>query len=343
MNFDPYKYLNHKALNGPGAKSQWMNMGLWFDDEDEQDSKKVSRKPFPQACEDLARELHKLTGLDERIKDGRGSSQPHLHILDLAHSHGDSLILLLDRFAPHIKRLHGVTYNHDEATTARQRVSDWFRTHPEIDEEQIEWQIWEGDAVTWLKERAKTVDEEGGYDYILALDCAYHFQDRLGFYQASYQNLKEDGTLGLYDLWAGQAVAQSKRQSNAFTSFFDRIGKIAWTLFLLVAGIRLITVAEMQRIGSQAGFSDDQGEMQVWNKSSQVFSGFGHFLKNVPDGTEKDKASGYTGLGWSEKLGLGLFGKVVERWGSGEAVAGLKVDCGIVVLSRQPQQAARGR
>ncbi|PKI82328.1 hypothetical protein MVES1_003516 [Malassezia vespertilionis] len=166
---EAYQAVSHLALNVVRPSTEWLNMGNW-----------EHTNEFPAACHALAEQLHSAAQIPSNAR-----------ILDVGHGCGDSLLLLASQHEPQC--LHGITSIPAHAKRAQQRIG-------------ARAMVWCADATQWL---ADTTDQcsvhgeharKGEYDTILALDCAYHFQNRPAFFRSAFQQLKPGGALALVDL-----------------------------------------------------------------------------------------------------------------------------------------------
>lgn len=349
---DVYRALDHRALNLPLSSSQgkdgvpeteWMNMGWWTTLEEGktvQDKVSWARaslhgkldivltlaafpvvQPFPQACEDLARRLYSSAGLQPSASSTSGPV-----ILDVGHGYGESLLFLSRSYAP--SQLDGITYSPVEAARARQRAGE-AKTGVTIS-------VTSGDATEVLSKSIKQ------YDFIFALDCAYHFPSMQAFLQAAEARLKPGGTLALFDLFVDEAYPTGKPASwfkadlrlpapPATRSRFSHCINQA-LLFCLSKSSPPITLRPfpgyyslLRRVfGASAA-------VEIKDVTSDVFPGFSSYLARF--GASKNGDRGM-------RMGMTLFSKLLARWARG-GDGGL-VRCGIVVVKKAASEGHDG-
>jgi SAM-dependent methyltransferase len=341
---DVYRALDHRALNLPlsGAKgkdgvpkTEWMNMGWWTTVEQGKTvSDKVSSnhashhgkldlaltlatlpicQPFPQACEDLARRLYSSAGLQPSASSTNGPV-----ILDVGHGYGESLLFLSCSYAP--SQLDGITYSPVEAARARQRAA--------AAKTAVAVTVMSGDATEVLS-RTNTQ-----YDFIFALDCAYHFPSMQAFLQAAEAKLKPGGTLALFDLFTDEAYPIAK--PAAWFTAEPRLPKPPSTrsrlshcinqalLFCLSKSSPPITLRPFPGYYSLLRrVFGGSATIGIEDVTSDVFPGFSSYLARF--GASKNGDRGM-------RMGMTLFSKLLARWARG-GDGGL-VRCGIVVIKK---------
>ncbi|EPQ30943.1 uncharacterized protein PFL1_01841 [Pseudozyma flocculosa PF-1] len=225
---DAYSNLSALALNTRRPEAEWMNMGFWRDTAD-----------FSTAARQLAEVLYSAAGV------ASGS-----RILDVGCGTGDSVLLLRERYGP--KTLHAVTFLERDAARTAQRLdaaagaeadkrssssssssSQQQQQQQQQQRQQRQHRVWCGDIAEWLVETSGSAGEsyrdgdgdgdgEQKYDFILALDCAYHFQSRSDFLQLAYRRLAPGGTLGLVDLLSAWPPVRRGRASERGATFRAR-------------------------------------------------------------------------------------------------------------------------
>ncbi|PWN22501.1 S-adenosyl-L-methionine-dependent methyltransferase [Microstroma glucosiphilum] len=316
---DVYRALDHRALNLPLSsdagedgvpETEWMNMGWWTSvDEGEI----VRDKPFPQACEDLARRFYSSAGLQPSASPSNGPV-----VLDVGHGYGESLLFLSRSYTP--SQLDGITYSPLEASRARQRLAE-AKTGVPIT-------VMEGDATAVLS-RTSTK-----YDYIFALDCAYHFPSMQAFLQAAQDRLKPGGTLALFDLFMDEAYPSSKPAAWFKTDFrvdpppqlrsrFSHYINQA-LIFCLSKSSPPVTLhpfpgyhSLLRRVFGSSAI------IEIEDVTSNVFPGFSTYLARFGASQNGDRGM---------RFGMRLFSKLLARWAKG-GDGGL-VRCGIVVIKK---------
>jgi predicted O-methyltransferase YrrM len=255
---------------------------------------------FPQACRNLAELLYKEAGL-------KSSSL----ILDVGHGSGDSLLLLAKEHSPRL--LHGVTTVKGHALRAEARLKSRSSSSSAI-------RVYHDDAVRFLKRSS-----EPTYDYIFALDCAYHFQTRKAFLRLCHQRLLPGGKVALVDLAASHPYPSSSSSSGAahfFTpspslaspkhlqaSISSRFKHIITTTLSGVPLGNLVPIGQLHIDLTSAGFDD----ITIKDTSHLVFPGFARFLKGYGKGEE----AAWRGGGALQGMALRSFGSIVQDWSRG--------------------------
>jgi len=254
---------------------------------------------FPQACQNLAQLLYKEAALQS------GAS-----VLDVGHASGDSLLLLARDYQPAL--LHGVTSIPAQAYRARTRLAEQNKSS-----ENLSWQVHCNDAVKFLDR-----GDEQKYDFIFALDCAYHFQTRKDFLTSCKGRLKPGGKVALIDLVASHPYPDS----GSFSTFFTRSPKLPpppqrkgrlhsmlkHYFVTLLSGVPLINLIPIERYYldlHDAGFD----EFSIKDISHLVFPGFARFLQKLG----KEEEAAWRGGGMLQSAALRSFGSVVENWSKG--------------------------
>lgn len=294
---EAYADLDVHVLNTLPPQTEWMNMGWWVD-----------AKTLPEACERLALRLYESCGLDV-------ASSSSAAILDVGHGAGESLLLLRRRFRPRI--LHGVTLSPRDASRAEQRLRD--------DSSGDDLRITAADGARFLVETAAPAS----YDYIFALDCAYHFSgsSRSAFFAAAHRALKAGGKLGLFDLCAsrpypGDDTAKwftpSPSLPRPTREAFSIVQEWKLRLFCLITSTprrNLVSFDEYAQLLNSVGF-----KVQVQDVSHNVFPGFAAFLARFAKGDVWRAGAG----GWKMRTALGSFAGFVEDWATGGDVGMLR-------------------
>ncbi|CAO1626717.1 unnamed protein product [Sympodiomycopsis kandeliae] len=302
---DPYQHLNQ---DGPEqGKPQWMNMGWWT----LQDGHRIDdKRTFHQACESLARRLYEAAGCEGSVK-----------ILDIGHGPGDSLLLLGQEFRP--SHLTGVTLSPSEADKARQRVNALVQGGY-LQGTQV--QVLQGEAVDFLHRQRS----DQSYDRIICLDCAYHFKNRLKFFEAAFEQLEPDrGRLALFDLvtsWPQPYQVSPWYRPSMHTSppahAPTLLSRAKLAILQRLSSSTLIDVTTYHDMLIQAGFREQ--DIAITDVSHNVFPGFARFLTTY--------GSSDTPLGDSPMLQAALrwFGTVVQKWAHGGDEAYVR---GVIVIA----------
>ncbi|CAO1614663.1 unnamed protein product [Jaminaea pallidilutea] len=318
---EAYAKVDAMVLNTLPPKTEWMNMGFWLRDSDDSGSGDIL---YPEACENLGRQLYRASGLQ---LDPLLPPKDDLAILDIGHGSGDSLLLLLEAARP--KTLHGVTLSEAEALRARSRLSQSvLRSKGSFQDVAVH----QGDAIEFMRKGAAASGEKGQtdvrqqYDYIFALDCAFHFAPpRSAFFQSAYERLKPGGKLALYDMCVSTPYPAEGSKLLWFTedprlprptrSHFTKTQQLKLWFFSLMVSVpcsNLLSFSDYRVQLEQAGFQDTQ----VCDISHAVFPGFSHFLHDLAQqhGAESWRAGAG---GWSMRTALGAFAGFVADWAKG--------------------------
>lgn len=322
-NEESYSSFDHLALNVKRPQTEWLNMGDWTDVDDD----------LPMACRQLCERLYSEADI-----------RPGAKILDVGHGCGDSLLLLMQRYRPNI--LHGVTSLPSHAQRAKKRVEDAQRlAKGKVQEMEVEVHC--DDAVIHVEKLAKRVEEKQNtttkgrlqsldgtedlekYDFIFALDCAYHFQTRQRFINACHSLLKPGGTLALVDLIATHPYPLSSQNSYNKTaiearfissptikppkvlqpSLLDSIKHSFVLRMAKVPSVNLISANTYLAQLDQAKYD----EARIQDISHAMFPNFARYLKRLGRGEEQ----AWRGGGGIQLAALRSFGHVVEGWAQG--------------------------
>ncbi|PWN53746.1 hypothetical protein IE53DRAFT_309695 [Violaceomyces palustris] len=307
---EAYEGLESLALNAKRPETEWMNMGLWCTP-----ATGSSEKSFPEACEALAKLMHRSAEL-----------KPQSSILDVGHGNGDSLLLLKRNWNPAV--LHGVTSLRANARRAEERLSEEIgRTG----DDGSEAAVWCQDAVKWLSKTGQGLEK---YDAILALDCMYHFPDRAEFLRLAYDRLEPGGVLATIDLFS--SWPRPRRLENFKESCLPPpirpptlLQRFKHRLVCMMTGVPPAALWSFDRYAAElerSGFHPSNVQMK--DISADVFPGFSAFLQGLGRGSEK----AWRGGSWPMIFGLQRFGDVVASWAKG-GDEGL-VRCGLVVARK---------
>ncbi|WFD41425.1 hypothetical protein MPSI1_000052 [Malassezia psittaci] len=214
---------------------------------------------FPEACEALARRLQEAAQIPEQAR-----------VLDVGHGCGDSLLMLLQRNTSYV---HGVTSLHAHAARAQARCGSRAKVHCL-------------DATEYLSQTQHT------YDTILALDCAYHFDDRARFFREAYDALAPGGKLALVDLLAAYPYpSQDTVEPSRLPA--PRRAPSLWRRFMhsvvcFMSGTQpksFVSFETYREQLSEAKFCTKDIEMH--DISADVFPGFANFLQNLNTGEQR--------------------------------------------------------
>ncbi|UZJ54724.1 hypothetical protein CBS101457_004044 [Exobasidium rhododendri] len=288
---EAYTSLDHLALNVVSPQTEWLNMGNW-----------QATGDFPTACHHLAMLLYQEAGVYNEAS-----------VLDVGHASGDSLLLLASEYSPTI--LHGVTSLRSHTLRARARMQEQMVRLQGLTS--LSWHVFHDDAVAFLAQNNGTK-----YDFILALDCAYHFHTRKDFLNACSSRLNPGGKVALVDLIAAHPYPKVKSSSLYFTpspelppptlSKGGHFSLLKHKIITLVSGVpigNLISVEQYHRDLQDAGFDG----VTIKDISHLVFPGFAKFLKHLGKGDEAP----WRGGGRLQTIALNSFGSVVESWSKG--------------------------
>lgn len=249
-------------------------------------------------------------------------------ILDVGHGSGDSLLLLAKEYSPLL--LHGVTAMRSQSLRARSRMEKQER---ETKNAFPAWQVFKEDAVQFLRQR-----QEPKYDFIFALDCAYHFQTRKEFLSMCEKALLPGGKVALVDLTASHpyplagatfftASPTLPAPGSPRASFPARFKHGITTFLAGVPMANLIPINQYHDDLVSSGFDN----ITIRDTSHLIFPGFAHFLKGFGKGEE----AAWRGGGFLQKIALRSFGSIVEDWSKGSDIG--MVRSVLVVASKKEQ------
>lgn len=280
-----YSNLDHLAFNTVAPKTEWMNMGNWSETDE-----------FSLACHDLAELLYREAGLESDAA-----------ILDVGHGSGDSLLLLAISYQPSL--LHGVTSIRSHAERARQRLKE--SSHLKTSQSQIVCD----NVIDFLQ------DTDGPkYDFIFALDCAYHFRTRKTFLQLCNGRLNPGGKVALVDLVASHPPA--KKSASYYTPSpslppptlpqASLTSRLKHRFVTFISGVPIVNMIPVEQYHSnlrEAGFD----HIKIQDTSHLVFPGFAKFFS----GYRKGKEAAWRGGGSLQAYALHSFASVVQEWSEG--------------------------
>lgn len=249
---------------------------------------------FPLACKRLTELLYKQAGLTSSSA-----------ILDVGHGSGDSLLLLANEYSPRI--LHGVTAVKGHALRAQARLRKHSSSSSAV-------QVYHEDAVQFLNR-----SNEQTYDYIFALDCAYHFQTRKEFLRLCHKRLRPGGKVALVDLAASHPYPTSTSVFTPSPSLpppkrprASRSSRIKHLVTTTLSGVPLGNLVPIDQYHAHlllAGFDD----VSIQDTSHLVFPGFARFLSGYGKGDE----AAWRGGGALQGIALRSFGSIVQDWSRG--------------------------
>jgi cyclopropane fatty-acyl-phospholipid synthase-like methyltransferase len=183
----PRPPIDPTVLNGPGALTQWTNLGHW---------------PRAQTYADAARELARRVGHAAHLRAGDV-------VVDYACGYGDSLKFWLDEFC--VARVIGVEPDPSVTDAIRARVAEWGLA------DRIR-------VVTARAEDLLPTDAAADVTAVVCVDAAYHFATRDDWLTRTVQALPPRGRLGFSDLevcargarlWRTEVLARVIRMPSA--------------------------------------------------------------------------------------------------------------------------------
>lgn len=170
----PRPVVDPALLNGPGALTQWANLGFWRD-----------ATTYPEAAAELARRVGRAAKLG-----------PDDVVLDLACGYGDSLAMWVREFG--VQRAVGVETDPAVVVDATTRVRAWKL----------------GDRITLRCEPAEYVsirDTCPNVTAVVCVDAAYHFDTRAKWLTGLAKEVPRGTKLALADLLVSTRGARSHR------------------------------------------------------------------------------------------------------------------------------------
>lgn len=248
--------LAELALNREGQS--WGNLGYWKNETE-----------YSDACQALAILLGEQARLDR-----------HSVVFDAGFGCGDQLLLWLEHFR--VTQVRGANLSRSQTAYAKAKlVKAGF---PAAAIAIVQGDINDPDA--W---RA-TLDGDKP-SHVLALDCAYHFPDRVAFIALAHQHLAPAGRLALTDF-----LLSDQHRAGSFKHRLLR-----WMLkrsHIAEANIvrRDLYLSQLR----ESGF----GEIRIIDISEHVMPGFAGFVR-TSQGSEK--------AGWSRRVKYAATGRFL-RW-----------------------------
>lgn len=236
----------------------------------------------------------------------------------MGHGYGESLLFLSRSYAP--SQLDGITYSPLEASRARQRTAE-AKTGTAIT-------VMVGDAAEVLSRNSTQ------YDFIFALDCAYHFPSMQAFLQAAQARLKPGGTLALFDLFVDEAYPTGKPapwfQADPRSAVPPRTRSCLSHLINQALLLCLSRSSPPITLHPFPGYYSllrrvfgASASIKIEDVTSDVFPGFSSYLARFGASGNGDRGM---------RMGMRLFSKLLARWARG-GDGGL-VRCGIVVVKK---------
>lgn len=254
--------LAELALNRDGQS--WGNLGYWENAED-----------YSDACRALALLLGEQAGLDRRSL-----------VFDAGFGCGDQLLLWRDHF--HVGRIRGVNLSHSQTAYARNRLTE--AGHPDEAAAIVQGDI--GDPEIW---RVALDGKEPSH--IVALDCTYHFPDRVAFFHLAQQHLAPAGRLALTDF-----MLADDHDSSALVHRLLR-----WMLKCShIAEANIVHRDRYRRQLRESGFDD----IQMIDVSDHVMPGFTRFIRKLR--RDNSSAGPSRKPGWFGLLKYRVTGRFLE-------------------------------
>jgi microcystin synthetase protein McyJ len=186
---------------------------------------------YPAACEALAVRLAE-----------RAQLTPGCSVLDVGFGYGDQLLLWKQRF--NVGRITGIETDAAGIAEARRKLAAFA-------------------DVTLRLGDGSLPSSKARHDYVLALDCAYHFAPRAAFFAHAFRTLHPGGRLALTDIVLADNTSAAQH-----------------TRLARVCGIppeNLLTQAAYAQALEELGFSNVRFE----NLDEEVLSGFARFAMRL--------------------------------------------------------------
>lgn len=211
----------------------------------------------------------------------------NLHI-DVGHGTGDSLLLhLASPLAPRPTRLTGITSLRIHYKRSSDRITRLQSSRRDLKATEVD--LHHTDAVyrpTAINHPLDPSSRSPPFHYILALDCAYHFNTRHDFLCQSFKRLAPGGRIALADIvFTSAALSTPSLKARALTSVFHLMPKA-----------NMITAEQYIQNLKSIGYVD----IALEDVSDHVFPGFQRFLR--PRGL--GWAIFATVIGWYYSVGI---------------------------------------
>jgi len=250
--------LAEVALNREGRS--WGNLGYW-----------QSETEYSDACRALALLLGEKAGLDHQSV-----------VFDAGFGCGDQLLLWLEHFR--VARIRGANLSRSQTEYARAKLTK--AGFPAAATAIMQRDINDPEAWTAALGENKT-------SHVLALDCAYHFPDRVAFITLTHQHLAPAGRLGLTDF-----ILSDQHRTGSFTHRLLR-----WMLKRSqIAEANMVHRDLYLRQLQEAGFS----EIGIIDISDHVMPGFARFIRRFRESGKLGK------LGASRRLKYAVTGRFLQ-------------------------------
>lgn len=259
MSRDEFHNLAEVQLNlNSAVKTYWGNLGLWSADSD------PAKQDYAEACSRMAQLL------------GDSAQLNHQDIvIDVGFGCGDQLLLWLQQYG--VEQLYGLNISRSQTQLSQQRLATAGYA------QQAE-QLSLGSNVELLEWASASLFASP--TKMIALDCAYHFTDRLQFLADSYQLLAPQGQLMLCDLLLDDRG--TSLTNKLVLKVLCRLCKIPYTNLLKHSDY----LAKCRALGFEVEKFDDITE--------QVFLPFGQWLQayKLQHADKSIAWSKYTGTAW---------------------------------------------
>lgn len=221
--------LAELALNDAGQS--WGNLGFW-----------QGESTYSESCRKLALLIGNALELDNTTS-----------VFDAGFGCGDQLLLWLQHYL--VSDLRGVNLSSCQTKVAKQLLEDsgFAGTAENIYSEDVNVDsVWQNLGIHSI-------------DRVLALDSAYHFPSRVGFFNRAVHALKYQGCLGLTDFICCDNISMSNRLLLNGMLKLSRIPRQ-----------NIVTRAQYIRELKEAGFR----KIKIHDISEQVMLGFNHWWKH---------------------------------------------------------------
>lgn len=247
--------LAELALNRDGES--WGNLGYW-----------ETASEYSDACRALALLLGEQAGLDRQST-----------VFDAGFGCGDQLLIWLEHFR--VAQIYGANLSRSQTTYAKARLSE--AGFPAAATAIVQGDIDDPDVWSGALGRDKP-------SHVLALDCAYHFPNRLVFFALAQQHLAPAGRLALTDFMLSD--------QHDTGSLVHRL--LRWMLKRShIAEANMVHRDVCLRQLQETGF----GEIRIVDISEHVMPGFAPFIRTF-------RGSGK--LGWSELVKYTVTGRFLK-------------------------------
>lgn len=251
--------LSELRLNDQGET--WGNLGYWHGLAGQTIS------TYSQACRALADLVAQKAGLNEQSK-----------VMDVGFGCGDQLLLWLNKYK--VRSLRGINISTSQTNVALTKLTNGGYSR-------LRNQFHIGSASDhdlWQTLCQNSEHANNKINTVLALDCAYHFQNRRKFFQLASQHLDSNGAIVLTDFVLG-------------TKKLTRIERIKLNNMLRLSRIpipNIVTTAEYIDQLKLAGFR----EIEIVNLSDEVMPEFKQWLDSFK-GSSIQKQNGHNSVSTS--------------------------------------------